>query len=247
MNNYYNFGESFVYNFYVRDGKGGFEDLSSVTDAPSIYIYDSLPSRTDARAGTGALQSVSSWTDANENGGKTFTIASISDPDATDAKDSYEYYIAVNYKLVDSGDVLTDIRLLPMVRARATHAPITTNEVDLQRIYSKVDSISSSADQLNKIQQAKNDIRVYLDSKGYDWAEVWEPVQLNDAIAYRALHLIMIDNMRDTDDAYATRSILYSDQSDNILKGVRLKFKDSSETTPTAEDKNISSFISIIR
>lgn len=246
MNNYYNFGESFSYNFYVRNGQGGFEDLSSVTDSPSIYIFDSLPSRTDAGAGTGALQTISSWSDASEDGGKTFTVSAISDPDSDDAKESYEYYIAVNYRLVNSGDILTDIRLLPMVRPRATHAPVSTAQSDLARIYSKIDELSSSLDQKNKIQQAKNDIKAFLDGKGYDWAEVWEPVQLNDCIAYRALHLIMLDNMRDTDDAYASRAVLYKEQSMNLIESIRLKFKGTADTTPT-EEQQVASYIAIKR
>lgn len=246
MNNYYNFGEAFTYEFYVRDGQGGFEDLSTVTDSPAIYIFSDLPTRTDAINGTGAIQTISSWSDASANGGKTFTVASIADPDPNSSKDQYEYYIAVNYVLVNSGDTLTDIRLLPMVRARATHAPVSTAEADLQRIYSNIDDISSSGDQTSKILQAKNDIKAYLDSKGYDWAEVWEPVQLNDAVAYRALYLIMLDVMRDSADAYAIRADLYKQQSDAILKGIRLKYKETYDANPT-EPEQIGNYIAIKR
>jgi hypothetical protein len=246
MNNYFNFGESFTYEFYVRDGKGGFEDLSSVTDTPTIYIFKDLPSRTDAINGTGAIQTISSWSDAILNGGKTFTVATISDPDPNSSKDNYEYFIAVNYVLVNSGDVQTDIRLLPMVRARATHAPVSTSQEDLQKIYSRVDDISSSSDQTFKIEQSKQDIKNYLDAKGFNWSEVWEPVHLNNAIAYGALELIMLDNMRDTGDAYASRAVLYGDKSKEILKGLRLSYKNSEDTAPSLPEQ-IASYIAIKR
>jgi hypothetical protein len=246
MSKLFNFGEEFEYSFFVRDGQGGFENLHAVTNNPSIHIFDAIPSRTDARTGAGALQTITSWSNSASNGGKDITISAIADPNETDAKERYEYYIAINYRLETDGDILTDIRLLPMVRPHATHSPVSTVGNDLKKIYSTVDEISSSTDQSNKIQQAKNDIETILESKGFEWSEIWETSILNDAISYYALHLIMLDNMRETNDAYASRAALYEKTASNKIESLKIKIKKHQDALPS-EPEQIGTYILVKR
>lgn len=244
---YFNFGESFTYDFFVSDGNSGFEDLALVTNAPAIYIFTSLPSLEVAKAGTGALQSITTWADiADPDGGKRITIAAISDPAPNSSQYRYEYYAAVNYRLVTDGDILTELRLLPMQRPVVQHSPITTGQADLQNIYSKVDSISSTVDQTAKIAQAKREVKASLAARGYSWAEIWQPSDLNDAVAYRALYLIMLDTMRESGDSYNLLAEEYKAQAEIILHSVRLAFKEQESAAPSSE-KQSGSFIRVIR
>jgi hypothetical protein len=91
----YIFGKAFKYQFYpLNDDK--FVDIQAITAPDSIYIFSEQPSITEAKAGTGNLQQISTWSDIKDGNGKEIDVAAIEDPDDEAEWQRYDYWIAIN-------------------------------------------------------------------------------------------------------------------------------------------------------
>jgi hypothetical protein len=246
FNHVHYFGKDFNYDFFVPNSDDGFFDLSGVSTAPEIYIFNYSPSRNEAMSGTGSLQTISAWSNiTTPYTGKRIAVTAIDDPDVNSTIYRYEYYIAINYYLQTSEQKQTDIRLLPMERVRVVHDPVSTNADSLQKIYSDIDDISDTTDQAAKIAQAIREIKLDLNNRGYDWASIWEPASLNDAVAYKALSLIMLDNMIDEADQYKTRHDFYERQYQSIKNNINLKVE--SEQNNKIKSEQTGNIIRVMR
>jgi hypothetical protein len=219
----YIFGKAFKYQFYpLNDDK--FVDIQAITAPDSIYIFSEQPSITEAKAGTGNLQQISTWSDIKDGNGKEIDVAAIEDPDDEAEWQRYDYWIAINTPLESGGDVQTIIRHLPIGRIRAHHKPVTVDNNDLQKIYSTIDTIASDVDQKNAIQLAILEAQKTLQTSGYEWGEIWEPQELNIAISYMAVGSLMREQIREPQDDWFDKAEYYEDKGLGLLKNITLKF-----------------------
>jgi hypothetical protein len=230
----YYFGKALTYNFYAISERSPVA-LSAVTDAPAIYVYKHgyKPTREDAIAGTdngGRLQSIVTWSDITN--GKSFTIASISDPDPTSAQEEYTYWLALNFKLVNSGQVQTHVRALPMRRIDVHHKAITTAQADLEAIFPTIDTYVSSTNQDSAIATASTRAKLDLEAYGFEWAELWRPDLLSEAVTYKALSQLMYSLIREPGDAWQELGKEYNGAYRAILDNLKLEFIATQDGSP---------------
>lgn len=237
----YIFGKDITYTFYAIEDRDAI-DMSGVTTSPAIYVYKSnyKPDRTQAAAGTdnGGLvgSAITTWTATTRGNGKYFTIPAIDDPDPTSSIDTYTYWLAINFYLKNSEQKQTLIRALPMRRVSAHHKAIDVRNEDLEAIYPGVTTnIVSSANAVAVIGHAITMTELDLDAKGFEYANLWRPDRLNEAVQYRALAEIMLQNMVATDDEWHTLYKEYKDVSNNIVRNLKIEYT----TSAGAEDDNI--------
>ena len=244
----YNFGRAITYELFILEGddQEGYVSLNGVTDTPTIYVFDSKPTREQARNGTGLtpLQTIVFWSNVTKDSttatGKQFTITAISDPDPTSSKNRYTYWLGINFPLIDSGQVQTIVRALPMQRADLHHEPVGVTKADLEEIFSTIDAIASTAEQESKIQVAVENVKQDLEADGFEWAQIWEPDDLNKIVAYRALSMIMVEKIADTGDKWETRYREYKKQSSDFLDGLKLKYiADQGGTEPQSKEQAV--------
>lgn len=235
----FSFGRDFTYTFIpLREeiASDTFEDLASVTDAPSIYIFTDRPSRTDARAGTGAQQTVSVWLNLENGIGKKFTIAAIDDPDENGSKDKYEYYIAINFTLKDSEQVQTVIRLLPIQRIKAHASQAEPTQSDLNSIQSNLDSHFTPSEIDNSIKTAVRLVKSSLHGNGFVWSEIWNPDVLRDAISFKALELLALGE-KSPGNSWDEKHLEFKNMAASLLTSVQLQIDPDGDGAPSEEIK----------
>lgn len=250
---YHHFGINITYDFFVKSKDEGYFDMSSITDNPTIYVFDDTvgkPNRTVAAAGTGAAQTISSWSDITHTEtdakGKQFTITALDDPDNTSSKDRYTYWLAINYVLVDSGTSMTEIRALPIARPETQSNVVSATKTDLEAIYPGIDNIVSDTNQNSAIKYAAKRTEIDLESAGYEYAQVWESDDLNLAVTYRALAQLMLAQMVQEGDQWHQRHEEYKMIYEGMISSIRLRYDSDNDNEPDVREAKGNS-IRIIR
>jgi len=243
------FGRAIIYDFFVldTDDRESYFDMSGVTDAPSIFVYDRRPTRAEGAVGggTGLLQTIIVWADITN--GKRFTIAAIVDPDPDASIDRVPHFLAVNTPLVNGGQVQLFIRELPLQRAQAHHKLVEVLNSDLEEVFPTIDANFSTVQQDNAISFARERAIQILDSNGFIWASIWRPDRLKIALVYKSLALLMISNMSDVGDEWERRFEEYDEIYNSTLNAIKIEYDRDQDGSPESEPQVKGSFLRIAR
>lgn len=248
----YVFDRDFTYDLFpLNPLSREYEDMSSVTSAPTIYIFgeDEKPTYAQAQAGTGAIATISTWVDVELNGnhGKRISIDGIADPEPDSHVERRLYWLGINYKLDPSEATVTLVRALPLIRATLHDEPVSTSRSDLSAIYKDISVIASDDQQDDAIVKAISLIRQELEADGFLWAKIWRPKELNDAVAFKALSMIMFGEMAQTGDRYNTLAMTYKESAGTLLSGLKLEMSDRAIEEPSEISKSPLSSIIVMR
>lgn len=238
-------GKPFTYSFYplIDD-----QPVETSDDAPTIYVYaDSSPVNVGtARIGTGSpLQTINSW---QKNGAfrRDISVAAIPDPTPDQLIFKRWYWIGINFTLTAGGQVQTLVKSLEMVRVKAQHRQVETNEFSLTAIYPGVTTYADSAKITRQIDQAKREIQSFLRNAGYEWAQIYRPDRLSDAVAYRALSLIMIGQSQRPGDHFDKKFAVYEGMYVTHRDGLKFEY-DTANTGRAITTETQSGFMFVTR
>lgn len=231
--NYY-FGKAFTYEFAVWSNElGEYESLSGVTDSPTVYVYNFKPTREQAINGTGSpLETITSWADNPDTKGKDITIPSLTDPQPNSERQTFDYWLAVNYVRVDSGDSILELRKLPIERPIATGEPLKVTSADLSEVFADVSKYATAAEQLSKIDLAKKMVAANLNKGGYEWASLYEPNDLNLVVVYQALAMLMLESQFAGNSEFIARREAYQENVDTLMKSLNVRFDEDKSGEP---------------
>ena len=241
MSKFY-FNQGFNYDFFVTkpDPFDGFEDLSLVTDAPTIYIYDTKPNRVNAASGGGApIQTINAWGDVTitQNNGKRIAVAAIDDPDPTSGNDLEEYWLAANYVLADGATSILTLRSFLLCRAGVVSEPISVDPADLEQIFPNLSSYVSNTAQLAFINVAILKTKTVLDIKGYHWAQLRQQNDLQQAIQFLSVSLALRSLIQEPGDRFEVGADTYGDSAKMLIQGIKLVYDTDRDGEP---DVNVS-------
>ena len=237
------FGKSFTYKFYLLEDNQYIDISSSVLD--SAYIFSSKPNRTDAKAGTGALKTISSWSDVDTNG-KALAVPVLDDPNPNSSTSSETYYIVINFEIESGEQVQTVINSLSMCRPLSQVSQVGCTEADLEKIFPTIDSDISSASQASAITVAEESVKLDLQGNGFEWAKVNNPDRLKLAVAYKACSNLMISLSVENSDSWYERYLQYNNIYDKILTEIQFLYDADGDGEPESTE-NVDSFLRIIR
>lgn len=237
-NNY--FGKAFTFQFAVYSNElGEYEDLSGVTDNPAIYVYSSKPSRSDAASGDGSpIETISAWSDDPKVNGKVFTIAAIDDPEPTAERRVHEYWVAINYRRVNSGTPVLALRMLPIERPIDVASPVDVTPADLKQVFAEIGSYSEESEQQAKIKLAISLVASELAKDGYEWASLYEPDDLNLCVTFKTISLILFSSRFSENGQIMELAKMFKSDSDTLLKSLVTRFDVNKDGSPDNIDPN---------
>lgn len=201
------------------------EHISLPTQTPTIYIFASNPSRTVARAGTGAAATISSWTELSTFPyTRTYTITAIADPDPTGITDYKDYWEAINYVAKTAGDTLTTIRHFRLERAAGTDSKPGTTVNDLKNIYPAITSYLTD-DQLTQfIGIARDEMQLELEAQGLEWSKLSDLYKTKLALAYKTIALAALSQIKEQGDRHHIRYEEFTKRGVSALKTLDLPY-----------------------
>jgi hypothetical protein len=183
----YPFGTDFTLPFTpFADGV----EAALPSQTAELFVYTSRPSRTQVLAETGHTYTTTVSVVAGATS-FSFAVTSIDDPAPSAEQPSQRYWYAVKFKLDTDEDQQIVIRELFMERVSGQSKTLTVTPQDLITTWKAVASFHSAEAMLNAISVENTLIRARMKSKGYEWAQLFRPDFLKNALIFAALALLM--------------------------------------------------------
>jgi hypothetical protein len=242
----YPFGKSFKRWFYpIIDGESPDGVLTSQN--PAIYIFRDQPGREAAQSGTGALQTIGSWTWSATDAGWYYNVAAINDPDPISTTHNRIFWEAVNFRVESGAQIQTDVRAFYVERVAGLSHNVSVSETDLKEYFPQLDSISTPAQREQQIVLAVEDIKARLKNKGFEWARIHRVDRLNIAIAHRVLYMLMLIQVQQGNDKYAIKYTEFKAIFDTTIESLVMEYDSNKDGLPDAQVTQGSGPIRIIR
>lgn len=224
----YPLGQNFTYLFFpLVDDRPA---IGIPTQTPAIYVFTTKPSRDDAQNGTGAVQTISSWT--ARGAGYQISVTAINDPDPDSDQDRYEYFIAINFVLKTAGQTQTVIRQLDLERVSGHHKSISVSFEDLKNYQPSIEAYASDAELETHIALAVEEVKAKLLTRGYEWARIWRTDVLNMVVTMRSLALVMFSQIQQLGDKFELKFKEYDRIASDLLASVKFETTNLQKNEP---------------
>lgn len=224
----YPFGQNITYWFYpLLDNETASVPTAVQSQTPAIYVFDDgdVPSRADALAGSGSIQTVSSWTWSSQKKAWSFTIQAINDPHPDSNIPTRTYWIALNFVLQTAGQTQTVIKPLQLERVVGHDKVVSITEEDLRSYFPQVDAYSSDVQRKAYIAQATEEIKGVLRIKGYEWAKITRADRLDLCVVYKALSMIMLGQIQEPADKFSIKYQEYKSGYQATLDSLKVEYQ----------------------
>lgn len=234
----YPFGKDFTYYFVPAVDNDTLRGIPSQT--PNIYVFldSARPNRTVAASGSGALQSISAWTQRGD--GYEIAIGAISDPDVTASNDKRQYWIAINFVEKTAGQTQTIVKMLEMERSKAIQKPISITADDLIGLYPGITGYVSEA-QINAfVQLAIVEVQASLLQKGFEWAQVYRHDRLNLAVQMKTLASIFMSQRSEPGDNFDQNYQEYKAIYNATIQAISIEYDNDLDGAPEVTKQSVS-------
>lgn len=244
----YFFGQSFTRTLYPTENNQPFQ---VPTQTPTIYIFNDEPSRLAGSAGTGAIQTVVSWSQAATTPfGCSYTVPAIDDPyptadTLTDA--DMEYWEAINFVTQTGGQVQTLLRSFMLERPTGAPELPGTTAADLKEYFPWASEYFSDAQLNSHIAQAELEVKIELRGKGYEWSSVHNLADTKLLIGYRTLEIASSMASRKVDDAHAQRGAWFAKRFEALSKAIKLQVDTTGDGAADTEARMSRDYVLVTR
>ncbi len=245
----YPFGKAINAEFYplVDNVEATTADIDAIL-LDSIYIFSYLgakPSLDAARSGTGALQTIASWTALPERRGFSYAISAVSDPDPESDTIAYSYWSAVNFRWATGLQVQTVLQELIFERVWGHTRRIGVTFADVIAAWPAAEKYATTTQINAYIELAKGDLRNELKAKGYEFAEIRRPDRLTSAVLYSTLSHISFGQIQTTGDHWHEQARHWAGISKKVQSELKFEYDGiSSGATVTTNTQSGYRFVS---
>jgi hypothetical protein len=191
----YQFGKAFTVTYYPTDTEG--DAIKASTDAPNIYLFghDNKPGRDVILSGTGAIETVTSWT---KNGsGYDITFAAVDDPEPDSHLNTRDYYIGINFTLEAGEQVQARMIAIQLSRPLGYDNELNITSCDIEKYFHTVDDWITNHQQDSFVNEAIEWVRNQIRDNGYHYALITNPEDLRIAVIQRAINRIAMSLIAD--------------------------------------------------
>lgn len=221
------FGSDIIREFIPRPGE---EFLPFPSQNPTIYIFEDKPTRTIAAAGTGAIATISSWTQLTAvPHAYQYVIPAIDDPDPTGVTAEVRYWEAVNYISQSGEQTQTVIRSFNIYRDEAGQDRPGTTVEDLKKVFPQISSYASDEQLDEVLLLAEDEIKRNLAKRGFLWSRLRNLHQIKIALAYRAIAFNAMNQIVAEKDRHDIRFHNYLELSSNALNSALLPYDEDGD------------------
>lgn len=191
------FGAPFTFIYYPMVNGEAINPPSP--QSPNIYVFDAMPTDDAAINGTGALNTIVTWTET-VNYQRSFTVPAIGDPqDGTSRK---RYWIAINYVAGTGGTSTVDIQFFELVRPSGFTIDPTPTYLEVKELDKTLATYFEDTEIRTGITVAIKAVKTKLRNEGWNWAQIKNPEDLKTAITYKAMAHLWIDEIVEENDRF---------------------------------------------
>lgn len=219
----YHFGKEFVFNYYPLSEDGFDYELLVDTVFVTSYLFDKEPTEAEATSGTGAIQTVGTWTPTEDSLGQAITFDAVSVPSDLTGYEK-KYYVAINTEL-EAGETIPPQIFeitLQKLRGQVSVIKVTSQEV-LQLAPALEEHFHDCVDIDIFIDDAILDMKHTLTGCDLEHGDVIDPGKLNYAVKHLAVSKAFFNLARDVNSIYYAEGIRYQDLYEQKLAQIQLE------------------------
>jgi hypothetical protein len=228
------FGASISRTFYALNGN---EPIQLPSQLPALYLFSALPELADAQSGTGAIDSKATWTQGGVSPWpNSYTFDPVPEPEAAITDDfSQTYYEAINFILETGGQAQTIVRALEIAKVKEQEDQPDATVALIKEIFPAITNYLDDTEIDNYIKLALDEVKIDLEAQGWAWHELIKLSNIRLAVAYRAIALGALAQVRQTGDRHEFRYNEFNAKHQAILKAARLQERKETTSLPTSE------------
>lgn len=242
----YLFGKDITRSFFPEENGA---PIQLPTQTPTIYIFSTEPSRSNAATGTGKLGSaITTWTQSTASPyGCTYTIPAIADPSSTGTTNGAWYWEAINHVTKSSGTSQVTIRSFFLELTRGNEATPGTTVQDVIDNYPAITSYLTD-DQISEfIDSAFFELRTDLEAKGAEIALTSQLQKTKLALAYKTISLASYSQFKEDNDKFIIRGNLFETKYRELMEKIVLPYDLDKDGQPETTVTPSSSYLIISR
>lgn len=226
------FQASISRTFYALAGNEPYQLPSQV---PALYLFDALPELAAAQAGTGAIDSATNWAQSTDTPfPNTYSFDPVTEPEPGITDDfSQTYYEAINFVLETGGATQTIVRALQLNKVREQEDQPDATVALIKEIFPAINSYLADTEVDDYIKLALDEVKIDLLAQGWEWHRAVELPNIRLAVAYRAISLGALGQIRTRDDRHEIRYNEFNAKHIAILKSAKLQRQTSTTQLPT--------------
>lgn len=241
----YVYGKSFSRVFYALEDD---LPLELPTQNPTIYVFRDMPSRDQAQDGSGAVATVSAWTQGGSSPFPcTYVVPAIADPDPDHTAPRWTYYEAINFVNVAAGQVQTVIRSFELDRTEELDAVPGVAISDLTAAYPTITAYYDNDELEDFISLCQDELKDDLKDRGIEWARAYDLDDVKRALAYKVLAEASFANIKEENDRFDRRYRRYSKKYSEYLPKIRIPVDTDGDGAPDKEQQVAEPFFVVIR
>lgn len=222
MTNSYVFGKTIKRRFYPQING---EPIQLPSQTPTIYIFDSEPTREAAIAGTGAIDTVATWAQATVSPFEcTYDIAAIDDPDPDSNTENAVYWEAIKFIGQTSEQTQTVVRAFILERIEGNEAEPGTTAGDILAVYPAIEAYLTPEQLGAHLRLAQDELKIDLEALGLKWGRLRDLNKLKLALAWKSIQLSAESQIKNADDKFDKRADLYREKYERALKNISLPY-----------------------
>lgn len=232
------FGQSISRQFFALVNN---EHINLPTQTPEIFLFEDEPTLEEAIDGTGAIQSVATWTESSVSPyPRSYAFDPIDDPDPESNDSSLGFWESVRFVATLGQQAQTRLRYFEVERVKALNAVPGTTVADLKTIYPAIINYASDRELEDHISNAERILKLEFKNKKVEWSNLSELGDLLLALAFKAIQLVSESQFESgtESDKMFMRAKLYRDNYDDLVKLIKLPYDIDGDGKPDTETSN---------
>lgn len=199
------------------------EPLNLPSQVPALYLYDTRPSYEDAADGTGSVQSKTYWThDETTPFPRSYTWDAVDDPSPTAQAQASTYWEALNFRNQASEQIQTIVRSLVLARTEELDSDVSTSVQDLRDAYPHISNYLTDVQLGEILEDALEEFKIDLEGRDIDYSKVYDLKKCRLALAYKAISLSCLTQIRERDDKHNFRYEEYKEKYTALLRLINI-------------------------
>lgn len=240
------YGKDISRVFYPEDSGG--QPVKLHTQTPTIRLWDSEPSDDDAISGTGALSTVTTWTQSPVSPyACTYTIPAVADPLPGVMIPTCGYWETIICKMQTGGTDIIIKRYFEIARVRGSSGRPGATIDDLKAIYPAISSYGTDPQLEKAIETAEIEMRIELEGNGVDWASVADFSKTKLALAYKTLANFTLAQISQPGDKHQIRNEAFNSMYRSLMKSISLKFDANGDGVTDSDQKAKTPYCVVLR
>ncbi len=205
----------------------------------SVNLFSSIPSLSDAQSAVGAISHVTTYRAQSATPyALSYALPAINDPAPSSARQAWQFWEAINYRLTASAQLQTEFRAIVVERAVGGDSDPATTVEDVKAVFPSIGAYVSDSQIEQFLAQAITQMKIDMEGSDLEWAQARKLDRHKLTLAYLVIAMCSESQIVGKNgDVHLARAELYRKYYNGNMKKVTTPY-DAAKTGVADEKRN---------